>query len=244
LSDLINIGSGVSGIAPYMGGNSSKFYNQKNQKKNNPQFAKFRQGEILQGLVIEDPINNVADVRIPIGIFKAELHGNLLKGDKLFFKIEETNPNLILKIHSVSLFKDKSKLVPEEILRILDLPIDEDFIQLCTEYSHLKSQIARDDILICYKTLNVFARITDDKQYDIVDIRNSIFLTDFGINVDNDIYKKFREYFENKENYIAGINQIKHKINSFEPNLQNDLKNYLNINSNSSLPIKRLSVVV
>lgn len=241
---MINIGSGVSGVAPYMGGNSSMTYYQKNQKRNNPQFAKFRQGEVVQGLIVEDPINNIADVRIPVGIFKAELHGNLLKGDKLFFKIEDVNPNLILKIHSVSLYKDRSKLVPEEILRILDLPLDEDFIQICGEYSHLKSQIVRDDLLICLKTLNVFVNISEDKQYDIADIRNSIFLTDLGVSVNNNIYKKFREYFTNKDNYIAGINQIKHNINSFEPFLQNELKTYLNINSNSSLPIKRISVVI
>lgn len=244
MSDLINIGSGVSAVTAYTGGSSNKSFYQKTQKKNNPQFAKFRQGEIVQGLIVEDPIDNIADVRIPVGIFKAELHGNLLKGDKLFFKIEETNPNLILKIHSVSLYKEKSKLVPEEILRILDLPLDDDFMQICEEYSHLKSQIVRDDLLICYKTLNVFVKINDDEQFDIIDVRNSIFLTDFGININLDIYQKFKGYFKNKENYISAINHIKHNINSFEPFLQNELKNYLNINSNSSLPIKRISVVV
>lgn len=244
MSDLINIGSGVSGVTAYTGGSSSKTIYQKGQKKNNPQFAKFRQGEIVQGLIVEDPIDNIADVRIPVGIFKAELHGNLLKGDKLFFKIEETNPNLILRIHSVSLYKEKSKLVPEEILRILDLPIDDDFIQICAEYSHLKPQIVRDDLLICYKTLNVFVKIDENQEFDIIDIRNSIFLTDLAINVNINIYKKFREFFVNKDNYTSAINHIKHNINSFEPFLQNELKNYLNINSNSSLPIKRISVVV
>jgi len=244
LSDLINIGSGVSGVTPYSGNNSGRNYFQKNSKKNNPQFAKLRQGEIVQGLIIDDPIDNIADVRIPVGIFKAELHGNLLKGDKLFFKIDDTNPNLVLKIYSVSLFKEKSKLVPEEILRILDLPFEDDFIRICEEYGHLKPQIVRDEILICYKTLNMFVRIKDDEQFDVIDIRNSIFLTDLQINVTNEIYQLFYEYFKNKDNYISGINQIKQNLKSFDPMLQNELKNYLIINSNSSLPIKRISVVV
>lgn len=244
MSDLINIGTGVTAITSYSGGNANNPYYKKSNQKINPQFAKLRIGEIVQGLIIEEPINNIAEVRLPVGIFKAILHGHLYKGDKLFFRIEETSPNLVLKIYSVSLYKEKSKLVPDEILRILDLPVEDDFINICSEYSQLKPQIVRDEILICYNSLSKYASTKNTSNFDKPNIRNSIFITDLGIAVDQDIYNNFLEYFLDKDNYIASINQIKNNISKFSNNIQIELNNYINSRFNSSLPNSRLSVVV
>ncbi|HRP02045.1 MAG TPA: hypothetical protein PLE30_05280 [Candidatus Kapabacteria bacterium] len=244
MSDDINIGSGIQGILAYSGGNKASHNIYMKQKNNNPQFTKLRVGEVVQGLVIEEPVNSIAEVRLPVGSYKAILHNQLIKGDKLFFKIEETIPTLVLKVYSVSLYKEKSKLVPEEILRILDLPQDSIFVDICTEYSNLKSQIIRDELLVSYRTLSLYSKEFTKGRFAVSDIWTSIFLTDWASEIDTDKYKLFNKYFANNTSYIVALNQIKADLNKFEISIQNELISYLNTNKNSSLPNRRLSVVV
>lgn len=106
----------------------------------------FRKGEIIHGEIIEIISPREAFVRLPSGVMRAWVAGNLKKGDSLFFQVQETEPYLILKIFSSSLKKDGEDIHEDEIVRILDIPDNEFFKSIIAFYREKKSVITREDI--------------------------------------------------------------------------------------------------
>ncbi len=240
---LNNIEGGVKSVG-YEQSSEQKNYYYSNPKKINRQFSKLRIGEIVQGLIVNDPEDNIADVRLPVGIYSAYLHGKLIKGDQLFFRIDDIQSTLVLKIHSVSIYKHKTLISEDEILRMLDLPNTQEFFQIVKEYTALKSQIIRDEILICYKFLSNLNWNNDEKSLETYLIQTSIFLTDMGLSGSKETFEIYAPFFKGQLNYSNSIDNIKNNIANLDLNSQDEFLKYLNKNSNATLPIKRLSVVV
>lgn len=94
---------------------------------------KLRPGEIVLGSIVETINNRESMVRLPIGTLRAYLIGRLRPGDTLYFKVEQIEPNLVLKIHSVPVSSGGKELSTLDILRILNLPNNE-FYTALTEY--------------------------------------------------------------------------------------------------------------
>lgn len=235
------------GAKPIGKDNNSAFvnvnYNQ-TKKNNKNNFFRFRVGEILQGLILENPVENIAEVRLPVGIFRAYLQGNLQKGDELFFKIDSVEPSLILKIHSVYLYKLNTKYSEKEIIRILDLPDNDVFIKLINEYSNIKSMLIRDEILLSYNLLDKYFINNNAVNLNEDIIRTAIFFIETNINDSKEDIELIYNYFKNKTSYLQGLENIKNNIHKLNKNLETQFLNFLNNNSNSIIPLKRISVVI
>lgn len=235
------------GAKPIGKDNNSAFvnvnYNQ-TKKNNKNNFFRFRVGEILQGLILENPVENIAEVRLPVGIFRAYLQGNLQKGDELFFKIDSVEPSLILKIHSVYLYKLNTKYSEKEIIRILDLPDNDVFIKLINEYSIIKSILIRDEILLSYNLLDKYFINNNEVNLNEDTIRTAIFFIETNINDNREDVELIYNYFKNKTSYLQGLENIKNNIDKLNKNLETQFLNFLNNNPNSIIPLKRISVVI
>lgn len=235
------------GAKPIGKDNNSGFvivnYNQ-TKKNNKNNFFRLRVGEILQGLILENPVENIAEVRLPVGIFRAYLQGNLQKGDELFFKIDSVEPSLILKIHSVYIYKLNIKYSEKEIIRILDLPDNDVFIKLINEYSNIKSMLIRDEILLSYNLLDKYFINNNAVNLNEDIIRTAIFFIETNINDSKEDIELIYNYFKNKTSYLQGLENIKNNIHKLNKNLETQFLNFLNNNSNSIIPLKRISVVI
>jgi hypothetical protein len=228
-----------------IGSNSSGFYYYSfNKKKNNPQFAKLHPGEIIQGLIIDIPEPEFADVRIPIGVFKAKLHGRLQKGDEMFFKVEEVNPALILKIYSVSSFYKGEELPIEEIMRMLDIPHKQEWIQIINIYKKMKHNIIRDDILHIIKGFSLISDELFEKFENEVLIKTLLFFLDSEIVVNDNNLKTFIQYFSINISYKQSIDKIKNDINTFPEKMMKTILNYFTKLDEFNSPKKRISVVI
>ena len=113
--------------------------------------SKLYLGEVVQGVIIEIPSLKEAIVRLPNGTFRAELKGNLKPGDTLFFKVAEVSPSLVLKIWAAPSVVSKVQIQTKELVRILDLPENDDIYELIETYRVKKSTVYRDDILMIYR---------------------------------------------------------------------------------------------
>ena len=199
-----------------VGSNSSGFYYYSfNKKKNNPQFAKLHPGEIVQGLIIDIPEPEYANVRIPIGVFKAKLHGNLRQGDEMFFKIEEIQPALVLKIYSVSAFFKGEEHDIDEIMRMLDIPHKPEWKQIINIYKKMKPNIIRDEILHIIKGFSMISDELFEKYENEVLIKTLLFFLDSEIDINDTNIKTFIKYFSTNLSYKQSIDKIKNDIHSF-----------------------------
>lgn len=91
---------------------------------------KLRPGEIVLGSIVETINNRESMVRLPIGTLRAYLVGRLSTGDTLYFKVDQIEPNLVLRIHSVPTSSGGKELSTHNILRILNLPNNEFYTSL------------------------------------------------------------------------------------------------------------------
>ncbi len=129
------------------------------RKQERKSVQSFRKGEIIHGEITEIISKTEAFVRLPSGVLRALVAGNLKKGDSLYFQVQETEPYLILKIFSTSLKKDGEDIPEEELVRILDLPDDDFFKSIITFYREKKSVITRDDV---FKIEKASSKITGE----------------------------------------------------------------------------------
>lgn len=125
------------------------YYAYSNKQHKPPQITQLKAGEIVLGTVLDNPEFSIAPVRLPQGIFRAQLQGNLRKGDSLFFIVHETLPSLMLKIHSVSIIKNGETLSPQEIVRILDIPLSDHSIKLAAAITDIRRIVERKTLAHC-----------------------------------------------------------------------------------------------
>jgi len=167
----------------------NKYYPTK-QKHPKPQFSKLRQGEVVQGKIIQITGYQTALVRLPIGNFHAEIHGKLLQGDELFFIVVATTPNLILKVHSVSVIKDKNPRTDKEILRLLDLPENKEFQEAVRVAITYENHILRDDIFAILRQYSTLSK-SEIVSYNLESILNQLWrFKVWNIDFDSELFLK------------------------------------------------------
>mgnify|MGYP001491833071 CR=1 FL=1 len=148
--------AGISGSIQPTGFNKSRkgsYYIPQNTVKRS-ETLKLRAGEVVQGTILDTYANNEASVRLPVGSFRCELHGNLKRGDELYFKVIEAHPVLYLKVYSVSVAYQNKIRKSSEIIRILDLPDNNIYNSLIDFLISQKHIIIRDEALLIMRDYN------------------------------------------------------------------------------------------
>ncbi|MCO5252194.1 MAG: hypothetical protein M9949_12370 [Candidatus Kapabacteria bacterium] len=221
----------ISGQINRIGGQGKSpgntYYPYTQAQKSKPQFTKVRAGEIVQGRIVKITGYQTALVRLPIGNFHAEIHGKLKAGDELFFYVMETQPNLIMRVYSVSIYHANTRRGIDEILRILDLPHSKEFLKTTEIAAKFNHMIIRDEI---YSILRTYASI-DSEQLEGFDFETAIetlwLMKESNIEFDEDI-------FANGLSFLGGVKSLNADlrfifsfgtINSISK-LHKDLSNY------------------
>jgi len=191
MSDISNIG-GPDRTG--QGGGSGNYYvpmRARQQIKTEAQ--KLKVGEIVLGTVMEIVSNEIAKVKLPMGTFTAVLHKRLCPGDTLFLLVAEIEPQLVLKVHSVSTTQAGRLRASPEIARILDLPEKQLIIDIIEYLSKKKSTILRSEIINFSSILDKLN--FNEKNHSKEAFFNSIFTFTITLNKDIDLVVKFYDVF-------------------------------------------------
>lgn len=113
-----------------------------------------RVGEIIRGKIVEVISPQQAVISLPDGTFTAEITGKFKSGDELFFRVQSTEPSLVLKIHSMFVGKENQELPISEILRILDLPKANLFEKIVGIEKDKSNIILREEVILKAKYAN------------------------------------------------------------------------------------------
>lgn len=184
-------------------------YQQKSKSKTP---SKLHIGEILKGEILETHEYGIATVKLPIGILKAELAGNLHKGDELIFFVQQVEPSLILKIHSVAPTKSGKELDIREIIRILDLSDNNFFIKSIEFLKQRRQFINRDE---CISLFEMFGEL---EAIDYADISGTTLLATLLFFMDNKLdfsansFQRIKYAFVSKDILEKILNTLKSKI--------------------------------
>jgi hypothetical protein len=131
--------------------------------KGKPFGNKLRIGEIVHGVILSIPSEGEAVVRLPIGTLTASLHGKLKPGDSLFFKVQEIQPSLVLRVHSVNAKVNGKFLDSREIVRMLDLPDSSFYQEIISFLKNHKTTISRSDALLLHQSYSNLSEQTVKK---------------------------------------------------------------------------------
>lgn len=206
------------------GGNSYSQENYQQEKEKRP--SKLRIGEIVRATVSERIDDEMAFVRIPTGTFKAIVGKNLQNNDSLLFKVTETNPYLILKIHEVPTGNKSGVFETEEILRMLDLPQNDFNIQLVDVFKEYKNNILRDDIININKVYKQFSELnkySNIKQFLNLVVELNLSKLPLSINLINKLLPLYIE-----ENVVSDcLNYIEKNVNELPNDLRIKINNIL-----------------
>lgn len=195
----------ISGQINRIGGQGKSpgntYYPYSQTQKSKPQFTKVRAGEIVQGRIVKITGYQTALVRLPIGNFHAEIHGKLQAGDELFFYVMETQPNLIMRVYSVSIYHANARRGIDEILRILDLPVNKEFLKTTEIAAKFNHMIIRDEI---YSILRTYSGIDSEHivGFDFETVIETLWLMkESNIEFDEDI-------FTNGLSFLGGVKSL------------------------------------
>jgi hypothetical protein len=203
--------------------------------KRKPELRKFKAGEIVLGSIVNVISLNEVTVQLPSGTYTAEIKGRLRKGDTLFFKVQEIEPALTLKIHAVSIRSGSSELPISEIIRILDIPDSEFHKGIIELEKKFKSIIYRDEILVMENFLlslneNVF------RQKSKREIINSLFfIHESGNRITTELFEQLSPAFCGPQYFFEILKQIESDISKLPKNLASDFKSlFSKLNSDSA----------
>jgi hypothetical protein len=183
----ISFGKGVSPTTNRFQGNET--YSGNLQSKKSKSF-RLRNGEIIHGRILNIPRPQEAIVRLPIGTLNAQLHGNLKKGDELFFQVLKSDPGLVLRVFAASVVSGGSEVPNSELLRMLDLPQDSTYSAALKFLKLDNSTIAREDLLFL---VNSYHQLSSQivKGNEINDIfRALLFFREYNLTLDNNIFAR------------------------------------------------------
>lgn len=151
-----------------------------------------RKGEIVQGKILKIYSQKEAEVRLPIGDLKAEFSGRLKPGDILFFKVDSISPSLILKIYAVSQIIAGKELENKEILRILDLPDEDIFLQILQRFKSKSAVISKINLINIYNNFKAIAA----KSYENISFSDLLkilfFFDDYSIELNSPAFDKLK----------------------------------------------------
>ena len=199
-------------------------YQQKSKSKTP---SKLHIGEILKGEILETHDYGIATVKLPIGILKAELAGNLRKGDELIFFVQEVEPSLILKIHSVAPTKSGKELEIREIIRILDLSENNFFIKSIEFLKQRRQFINRDE---CISLFEMFSELEANNYADISGttlLTTLLFYMDNKLDFSAESFQRTKYAFVNKDMVEKILNILKSKVENYTSQELLAIKSYL-----------------
>lgn len=202
--------TGVNAVGSGGGNTGNDMYSNTNRpplaKKG--KFISLRVGEIVQGTILELISDTEVSVQLPVGTMNAVLNGKLKKGDQLFFRVTETSPSLILKIHAVANRVRGEELSSAELIRILDLP-NNLFFSLFIEYiKPRRTLVNRDELLLFFKAF-VSLSDTELKQEHSENIFKTLFMMkEAFIPLKADIYQKLKPFFIGEKDILANFKTI------------------------------------
>ncbi len=176
--------------------------------------SSLHKGEVVRGTILDKIDENIALVRLPTGNFRAYLQGNLNKGDSLFFKIVDTAPSLVLRIYAAALSSDGKSIDTQEIIRILNLPPREFYVQLINYFRNFQSTISREELLHIFNNFSLLAE-SDIKKASTTEIfRLLFFVQELGLPFSRNAFVRLLPVF-------LGERLLKENLAELENNLEN-----------------------
>lgn len=200
------IGGGVSRTG--YGNERNDFYDFRQTNRSKFSTVQFKTGEIMQGTVLEAAEKEVL-VRFPMGSVRASLTGKLRNGDVLYFKVISTEPQLVLKIHSVPVQSQRKEMKEEELIRILNLPDSKLSREILKLFLRTKSMILQDDAWSLYKSV---LKLEDDQLRSvplIQTVQTVAFLLDASIEINDQYFKKMKHAFKSLSNFSQIFIELK-----------------------------------
>ncbi|MBM2816865.1 MAG: hypothetical protein HW421_3627 [Ignavibacteria bacterium] len=186
--------------------------------------ANLRAGEIIQGSIVEVFSDKEVSIRLPNGTFKAMLSNKLKAGDSLFFKVIETAPSLVLKIHSVSVSSGGKEFSSSELLRMLDLPDTSVYKDILDFLKSRISVISRDDVLMIYKGL-ISIKDSDRKLLNIKDALMVLFeMKHAGLPLTPETISRILPLFDGNRKLSQALNKMKSLLDSLPKEISDKLK--------------------
>ena len=210
MDDLTSIppGFSISTVGTYTPkANQYMAYNVKGKPFGN----KLRVGEIVFGSIVTIASENEAFVRLPIGTLSATLHGRLKPGDSLFFKVQEIQPSLVLRVHSVNVKTSGVTLDSREIIRMLDLPESSFYIEIIKFLRKYKTNINRSSALLLHQAYATLEE-SEIRKAPMQSVFHTLyFIQDNNIQMTANIYRKLLPSFTGMtylENSLADLEKM------------------------------------
>lgn len=231
----INAGGGIQNVGSKFS-HEIKYESYRTNKKHNA--VKLHLGEVVHGNIIEVISNKEAIVRLPIGTLSAELKGNLKKDDSLFFLVEELEPSLILKIHSVSVRIDGKELSIKEIIRILNLK-DNPFTKSAIEFLKTKKNtIQRNEVILLNNNFNKIKNLINNN-LRLNNLLESLYLIlKANIKISNNIFSKIQPFFLNIDFFNKDFQNLISSIPLLPKELSDQISEFSNKLTDNSISIK------
>ncbi len=232
----------IDGGLKTIGGGSNGFnyyYSSPRTSLKQEKFSLLRVGEIVYGRISSLISSELANVKLPIGTFTAFIHKQIKQGDELYLKVEEVSPSLILKVHSVSSTINNIPLTSKEIIRILDLPNDEIYVDVVEFIKDKKNIILRNDILLFVKSFNFISKKIDDS-YIKTDVLKTIYLMREGdVEPEFEIFNSLYIGFNGERRIQELLNKFVFYSNLLPLNSKNRILSYINLNEGNTINIKK-----
>ena len=201
-----NFMSGIGTGATSSGELQNQFL--KSTAPKNSKFISLRVGEIVHGTILDIFNDKEVLVQLPVGTMKAALQGRLAKGDQLFFRVAETDPQLSLKIYAISTKIKGVDLRNDELTRILDLPNNQFFSLFLDYIKHRRTLITRDEMLLFFKA---FISLSDEelKQEHAEKIFKTLYMMkEASIPLKPEIYTKIKPFFIGEKEILDNFDKI------------------------------------
>ena len=237
----INAGGGIQNVGSDLS-HKVQYESYHTDKKHNA--IKLHLGEVVHGTIIEVVTDKEAIVRLPIGTLSAELKGKLKKGDSLFFKVEELEPSLILKIHSVSVRIDNKELSIKEIIRILNLN-ESTFVRTIIGYLKSKiNNIQRNEVILLYNNFMKMKNIID-RNLSVESLLESLYLIlKSKIKISENIFSKIQPFFLNISFFNKDFMNLISSMSLLPTEFAEQLDEFFKILANQKIPIKEKFILL
>ena len=239
MADYIGIseGEGIKPLNPHE--REEKDYQRLsyNQRKSD---IKLRIGEVLQATILEVLSPQEAVVQLPTGTVHAFIHGRLKKGDVVFLRVHEISPNLILKIHSVSYIKNGVELPLMEIIRVLDLPESQFFMETINFLKKHRTHIMRDEALLIENSYNTIEESIRKDYSSEVFFSAIIFMYENKLPIDSRIFLKIAPVLSGNVFVLNLLKELEKSISHLPDSIRIKLDNFFSMIKSESIPLNKL----
>jgi len=199
-----------------------------------------RVGEVLQATILEVLSPQEAIVQLPTGTVHAFIHGRLKKGDIVFLRVQETAPNLVLRIHSVSYLKNGMELPLLEILRILDLPESQFFRETVNYLKKHRTYILRDEALLIENSFTAIEEsIRKDYSTDVF-FSAIIFIHENKLPIDSRIFLKIAPVLSGNNFVFDLLKEFEQLYSNLPDSLRYKLDTYFSLIKSESTSLNKL----